>query len=98
MAAAKLVDECLLSRLAAAEAQGLEPAPDLGVGVRDEPVGCFHDVRVGVVNDAVFDVRHERLREIRRTLARSREVVCSEPRRCLGRLAFGALTDSPGLL
>ena len=58
MAAAELVDERLLAGLATAEAQRLEAAANFGVGVGDEPVGRLHDVGVGVVNDAVFDVRH----------------------------------------
>ncbi len=78
MAAAELVDERLLAGLAAAEAQRLEAAANFGVGVGDEPVGRLHDVGVGVVYDAVFDVGHVGLREIRGTVARSKAMVCSE--------------------
>src|SRR5262249_44475398 len=60
----QVLDERLFARLAAGQPQRLEALADIRVGVRHEPFRSLHHVRVGVVNDAAFGIRHpEVLRE-----------------------------------
>ena len=51
-------DELLFTRANVGDENLFHSSPQVRVGIGDEEVGCFDDVRVGVVDDPAFGVRH----------------------------------------
>ena len=52
------LDETLLAGLHGADVDGTHAVPNLRIGIGLEPFGRLHHVRIGVVHDAAFSIRH----------------------------------------